>query len=91
MNETAKHIIFQGDVQGVGFRFTAYNIARRYDVTGFVRNLPDGTVQMHVQGPTPDVDGCLGDLQETMAGYIRQAKIDEVPCNPQHVEFRITF
>ena len=41
MDQTAKQVIFRGRVQGVGFRYTARRIAARYDVTGFVRNLPD--------------------------------------------------
>ena len=51
MDQMAKHIIFAGRVQGVGFRFTAHNVARRYDVSGYVRNRPDGTVEMFAQGP----------------------------------------
>ena len=50
MDRIAKHIIFKGQVQGVGFRYTTHRVAGRYDVTGFVRNLPDGTVEMLVQG-----------------------------------------
>jgi len=38
----ARHIIFRGNVQGVGFRFTAVRIAQRHGVAGWVRNLPDG-------------------------------------------------
>ena len=41
---TARRIIYSGRVQGVGFRWTAKELARGYDVLGTVRNLPDGTV-----------------------------------------------
>ncbi len=45
-----KHYIFTGLVQGVGFRWVAYHAASRYGVTGFVRNLPDGSVEMEAEG-----------------------------------------
>jgi acylphosphatase len=91
MNEIARHVVFRGHVQGVGFRFTTHHIARGYDVTGFVRNVPDGTVEMWVQGPQQDVDGCLDAIQEEMAGYIHQTQIDTVPCTPAYTAFEITF
>ena len=91
MDRIAKHIIFKGQVQGVGFRYTTHRIARRYDVTGFVRNVPDGTVEMLVQGTEQNVDACLADLHDTMADYIRDMQVKSLPLNPQHSNFKITF
>lgn len=91
MNQIAKHIIFMGRVQGVGFRFTASHIANRYGLTGFVRNLPDGTVEMLAQGRSDDIDHCLADVDESSAGYIRESKIEEVAFDPQRINFKITF
>lgn len=91
MSETAKRVIFSGRVQGVGFRYTAEGIARRYDVAGFVRNLPDGTVEMLVQGPDQEVDNCIEDVQATFGGYIRNATIERVPRNSRYNDFRIAF
>jgi len=91
MSQAAKHIIFTGRVQGVGFRFTAHNVARRYDVCGYVRNQPDGTVEMLVQGPSSEVDGCIAGVQDSFAGYIRETQIDSVPHNPRYTDFQITF
>ncbi|MHC4558629.1 MAG: acylphosphatase [Planctomycetota bacterium] len=87
----AKHIIFIGRVQGVGFRFTAHRMAHRHQLTGLVRNLRDGTVEMLVQGQPEDVDDCIRDIKEYFAGYIREAKIQEIPPNPQYTDFNITF
>ena len=46
MSEKRMQIFFSGTVQGVGFRFTAERLARRFPVTGFVRNLEDGRVEV---------------------------------------------
>jgi acylphosphatase len=91
VNQTAKHVIFKGHVQGVGFRYTANDIARGYDLTGFVRNLPDGTVELFMQGPARNVDNCLKDIQDTFSGYIRDTRVEPVPPNSRYSDFRITF
>ena len=91
MDLNAKHIVFVGRVQGVGFRFTAYNIANRYQLTGLVRNLLDGTVEMVAQGSPDDIDACVRDINNAFTGYIRETKIEEVPPNPQYADFKITF
>lgn len=91
MSQTAKHIIFIGCVQGVGFRYTANRIAARYAVTGFVRNLSDGTVEMLVQGLAEDVDACIDDIKESFAAEIRDVEITTLAPNPRHANFRITF
>lgn len=87
----AKHVIFSGHVQGVGFRFTAHRIAGRHKLTGFVRNLSDGTVEMLAQGASEDIEECVQGIKEAMAGYLSETAIDEVPLNPKYTDFRITF
>lgn len=51
-----KHVIFKGRVQGVGFRYYCQGIARRMELTGWVRNLYNGDVEMEVQGDERDVE-----------------------------------
>ena len=87
----ARHVIFIGRVQGVGFRFTAHRMAHRHQLTGFVRNLPDGTVEMFAQGPDRDIDDCIQDIDEYFGDYLRETRIEEIPPNPTHTEFKITF
>jgi acylphosphatase len=87
----ARHIIFIGRVQGVGFRFTAHRMAGRHQLTGFVRNLRDGTVEMLAQGNSEDIDDCIRDIDDYLSGHIRQTKIVEVPPDPSFTEFKITF
>ncbi len=91
MSQIAKHIIFSGSVQGIGFRFTAFNIANQYQLTGFVRNLPDGTVEMLAQGNPDDITNCIRDIQESFTGYITDTNIEDATPNPQHKTFKITF
>jgi acylphosphatase len=91
MDPIAKHITFSGRVQGVGFRFTAHRMARRHDLIGFVRNLPNGTVEMLAQGAAKDIDACLADIREYFGGYLRDTQIADTPHDPHLTDFRITF
>ncbi len=91
MSQAAKHIIFSGRVQGVGFRFTAFNIAKRYELAGLVRNLSDGTVEMLVQGTAETIDDCIRDIEEEFGGYLSETKIEEIPPDSQYKDFKITF
>jgi acylphosphatase len=87
----AKHIIFSGNVQGVGFRFTANRMAGRHQLTGYVRNLSDGTVEMLAQGKAEDIDDCIKDIKGSLRGYVRDVEIEKVPPNPKYTDFTITF
>lgn len=81
MPESCRHIVFRGRVQGVGFRFTTSRIAASHGVSGWVRNQPDGTVELVATGPKRAVRAFVDDVQDTMAGYI--SSMDESPC-PGH-------
>lgn len=70
----AKKIIFIGKVQGVGFRFTAHNIANKYHLTGYVKNLFDGSVEMLAQGQPEDIESCIGHLR--IISRLYQANLD---------------
>jgi acylphosphatase len=77
---TGRHVFFEGRVQGVGFRWTAKNIARGYDVTGWVRNLPDGRVEMQVSGETDEVDAFIEAIEESeLNGHIRKVDVSVIP------------
>ena len=64
-------------MQNVGFRASASECADGWAVTGWVRNEPDGTVLMEVQGERSEIEGMIGRLRERMAGKIRG--IDSTP------------
>lgn len=89
--ETARRILFIGHVQGVGFRYTAREIAGREGLTGFVRNLADGTVEMLVQGRADQIGLCLEQIALEFGDHIRGRRIEQVPPDPQYTDFCIAF
>lgn len=66
-----REILYSGNVHGVGFRYTARQVAQRYSVTGFVRNLADGRVQLVAEGNGPELAAFLGAVEAEMGSYIR--------------------
>jgi acylphosphatase len=75
-----KRVVFTGTVQGVGFRYTTMGIAQGFAVTGFVRNLPDGRVELIAEGADDEVERFLDAIRRRMAGYIEGHTIsDESP------------
>ncbi|MDO8545325.1 MAG: acylphosphatase [Opitutaceae bacterium] len=67
-------VFFTGHVQGVGFRYSVLQVARGYEVTGFVSNLADGRVQLEAEGARDEVNAFVDALQEKMHGFIRKVE-----------------
>jgi acylphosphatase len=65
-----RRVFYSGRVQGVGFRFTARHVAGGFAVTGWVRNLPDGRVELLAEGAPAEIDAFLARLGEEMRGNI---------------------
>jgi acylphosphatase len=66
-------VFYEGHVQGIGFRFTVRHIAKGFDVTGWVRNLPDGRVEVQVSGDQKEVRAFLdGVAQGELHSFIRK-------------------
>lgn len=64
-------VLYSGRVQGVGFRATVRHLARGYDVTGAVRNLPDGRVELVAEGMKDELQALLdGILGSELSGHI---------------------
>ena len=77
---TGRHVFFEGRVQGVGFRWTAKNLARGYEVTGWVKNLADGRVEMQVSGEGGEVDAFLEAIEESeLKSHIRKVDVSVIP------------
>ena len=58
-------VFYEGRVQGVGFRFTVRHIAKGFDLTGWVRNLPDGRVELRVTGDETEVRAFLDQVAQS--------------------------
>ncbi len=71
---------YRGWVQGVGFRYTVLDMARRYaGITGYVTNLPDGDVELLAEGPAHDVAALLDDIaQGPHKEHIRQTAAEQL-------------
>jgi len=74
--DDAQHeqIYFSGRVQGVGFRQTVLQLAREFEVAGFVQNLSDGRVLLDVEGAVAEIEGLVSAVEERMHGYLRQTE-----------------
>lgn len=68
---------FTGHVQGVGFRYQTRQIAMEFDVSGTVRNLLDGRVQLEVEGAREEVLGFLAEVEDRLGMYIRRTERSE--------------
>ncbi len=82
-------IHFSGHVQGVGFRYAALQVAREFEVAGYVQNLPDGRVRMEAEGELREVDGFVAALEERMHGYIRKVERTAAVRVPQFNGFGV--
>ena len=91
MAETRKSVRYSGRVQGVGFRYTAVRIAGQYRVTGFVRNLPDGGVELVTEGEEDEINGLLESIKETLDRNIRDANVQDHAATGEFHSFDIRF
>ncbi|HEX5790910.1 MAG TPA: acylphosphatase [Luteolibacter sp.] len=77
----AKRVIFEGRVQGVGFRYTVKDLARGFEVCGWVRNLPDGSVELQVMGEEAELKDFLEEIvvESPLAAGIRNHYVENIP------------
>ena len=80
---------FSGRVQGVGFRYQTSQVAKEYDVSGFVKNLPDGRVQLEAEGAAAEVSEFIAAVHERMTGYVRKIEQTEAKRAAQFRGFSI--
>lgn len=78
---SARRVIFEGRVQGVGFRYTCKDLAKGFEVVGTVRNLPDGTVEMEVGGEAAEVESFINEIAEesSVAHNIKGMHVTNIP------------
>jgi len=88
---TRIRVIYHGRVQGVFFRATSREIARDYDVVGFVRNLPDGTVHLEAEGPPDQVRAFLDAVANHFRANITRADEETLPAQGREARFEIRY
>lgn len=88
--KVARRYIISGEVQGVGFRFFAQRVAASHQVTGYVRNLPDGRVEALAEGGIEGVEGFKHDMAVGPSGAVVE-HVEEVNVEPtgEYKSFRI--
>lgn len=82
-------ITFTGRVQGVGFRYTTCNVARRFDVSGWVRNEMDGSVKCIAEGDAAELDRFVQAVERQMSGNIRDTRIDHGEATGEFTGFGV--
>jgi acylphosphatase len=86
-----REVTYSGRVQGVGFRYTARHLAQRHDVAGFVRNLPDGRVELVVEGTPAEIEMFLASIAEQMGDHIKNAAVDRRPATGEFSGFEVRY
>jgi acylphosphatase len=87
----ARQFVVTGRVQGVGFRYFVHDVATREGVTGYVRNLPDGRVEAHVEGDSEAVTRVERAIRSGPAGArVENVDTDVLPPSGHYKSFRVT-
>jgi acylphosphatase len=82
--------LFEGKVQGVGFRSSVLSLAKGYEVTGWVKNLPDGRVEVFASGDADEIEEFLQGIREShLAGHIDHVNVTPSTPEPGMRGFRI--
>jgi acylphosphatase len=76
---------FTGHVQGVGFRYKTLQIAKEFELSGFVRNRPDGRVELQAEGQESEVRAFVAEVEDRLSVYIR---ITETSTNRRRATYK---
>ena len=89
-NRVARKFLIRGEVQGVGYRFFAQRAAARHQVVGYVRNMPDGSVESLAEGTAASVEAFKNDLA-TGPQWASVTQVEEIVLEPtgRYVSFLI--
>jgi acylphosphatase len=87
----ARMVYYSGKVQGVGFRATTEAIAQDYPVTGWVKNLKDGRVQLLVEGPTDAVDDFLKAVRKRWKRNIEKEESEVQTVSGKYKKFTVAY
>src|ERR1035438_1717921 len=83
-------VLFSGQVQGVGFRYTAKTVATGFEITGVIRNLPDGRVELIAEGRREELDAFRAALHDAgLAGFTRDEQVNWTEAKNEFKGFEI--
>ena len=83
------HLVFVGQVQGVGFRYTAQSIAKRLQVVGWIRNLNDGRVETVIEATPAQLQEFVDELSASTHGYVTEMEKNESAASNEFDSFQI--
>jgi len=86
-----REVFFNGMVQGVGFRYTARQIAQQFSVTGYVQNTADGRVRTVVEGTSDEIDRFLAAIHAELGRYVTGTEHQVLPPLGEPQSFEIRF
>lgn len=84
-------VIYRGRVQGVGFRYTTCAVAKNLAVTGYVKNLRDGSVELVAEGLPAELDRLTAGVADAMRGNIESAERDDSPATGEFSWFGVGY
>ena len=85
------HVYYEGRVQGVGFRFTTEYMAQELNLTGWVKNLPDGRVELVAEGKEDSLQDLLSKIKLKLRQYISNELVEWEPHKDEFKEFALRF
>jgi acylphosphatase len=91
MKRKRLHLFYSGRVQGVGFRYTVKSVAMGFEITGSVKNLPDGRVELVAEGERSELEAFQKAVQDSeVGGFIRNEEISWSDGSGEFRGFEIT-
>ena len=83
-------VVYSGHVQGIGFRYTTKTVATGFEITGTIRNLPDGRVELVAEGSRAELDAFrTAILDAGLAGFIRDEQVSWADVQNEFKGFEI--
>ena len=85
------HYYVSGEVQGVGFRYKAQRVAAKLGLTGWVRNLSDGRVELEVQGEASVIPRLLPMIEDSCYIEIANVEAKQIDLKPDEFSFGVKY
>lgn len=86
-----RSVHYRGNVQRVGFRYTTQRVAAGFRVDGYVKNLPDGRVEVVVEGEADEVDRFLTAVLARLGHFVDDSTVETLPAENRFRGFEIRF